>query len=257
MKKDFLVHLDLNQNEVRNFTFEKVATDPLTPFEGQAWENTTSKRWKVYLNGTIETIAFLSDVTSLVDLKGGYDASTNTPDLDTAPSGILKGDTYFVTVAGTFYATPLQIGDQLTAKIDNPTSASDWIILEANLQPASESVAGYIAIATQAETNTGTNDTKAVTPLKLKTYVDAQGYTKKFAVALEDAQASVVRTFAGGETSYAVTHGFTSTTPIVSVYKISDGKEVIVDVAITSATVVTITFNGNSTDNTYRVVIVA
>jgi hypothetical protein len=36
--------------------------------------------------------------------KGGYDAATNTPDLDVAPAGaIQQGWTYVVTVAGTFY----------------------------------------------------------------------------------------------------------------------------------------------------------
>jgi len=95
-----------------------------------------------------------------------------------------------------------------------------------------------------------------VTPLKLATYNAAQGYVKKFAVALEDAQASVVRTFAGGQTTYAVTHGFTSTTPTVKVYEISTGNEVLTGVTVTSSTVVTVTFNGNSTDNTFRIVIV-
>ena len=46
-----------------------------------------------------------SAVVGLLDYKGAYNASTNSPDLDTTPSGILKGDTYTVTVAGTFYGT--------------------------------------------------------------------------------------------------------------------------------------------------------
>jgi hypothetical protein len=35
--------------------------------------------------------------------KGGYDAATNTPDLDVAPAAIQQGWTYVVTVAGTFF----------------------------------------------------------------------------------------------------------------------------------------------------------
>lgn len=35
--------------------------------------------------------------------------------------------------------------------------------------PASETAKGFVELATQAETDTGTNDTTAVTPLKLKT----------------------------------------------------------------------------------------
>ena len=206
-KKDVLVHLDLNQNELRKFTCEKVAADP-TPFEGQIWENTTEKRLKVYLNGTIQTIAHLSDVTSAVKFKGGYDAATNTPDLDTAPTGVLTGDLYYVTVAGNFFTEAVEVGDVIIANIDSAAVLADWTIVQANIGAATETVAGYIAIATQAETNTGTNDTKAVTPLKLKTYVDAQGYVNKYSINLNSAETDVTRTFAGGETTYAVTHGF-------------------------------------------------
>ena len=255
-KKDVLVHLDFNQNELRKFTCEKVAADP-TPFEGQIWENTTEKRLKVYLNGTIQTIAHLSDVTTAVKFKGGYDAATNTPDLDSTPIATLTGDLYYVTVAGNFFTEAVEIGDVLIANIDNATTLADWTIVQSNLGAASETVAGYIQLATQAETNTGTNDTKAVTPLKLATYNAAQGYAKKFAVNLADAEASVVRTFAGGETTYAVTHGFTALDIQCKVYRQSDGKEVLADIEVVSTTVVNVIFNGNSTDNTYRVVIVA
>lgn len=72
-------------------------------------------------------------VVGLLDHKGGYDADTNTPDLDTAPSGILKGDAYVVTVAGTFYAVALEIGDWLYAIIDDPASAAGWTIVQGNL----------------------------------------------------------------------------------------------------------------------------
>lgn len=40
-------------------------------------------------------------------------------------------------------------------------------------QPASETVAGIAEIATQTETNTGTDDARMVSPLKLKTFADA------------------------------------------------------------------------------------
>lgn len=251
------VGYDFMGNEIRNFTCEKIAGDPVTPFEGQVWENTTAKRVKALLDGNVETIAFLSDITGATTVLESYNALTNTPDLDTAPSGIKKRDAYYVTVGGTFFGENVQIGDQLIAKIDDPTLVTDWIILETNNQPASETVAGNIEIATQVETDAITDDERAITPLKLGTFVENKKITKKFAVALEDAQASVVRTFAGGVTSYAVTHGFTSTEVEVKVYKISDGTEVIAGVTVTSSTVVTVKFNGNSTDNTYRVVIVA
>lgn len=78
------------------------------------------------------------DVTIGVDgavplnFRGGYDAATNTPDLDTSPSGVSIGDTYVVTVAGTFFTQAVEIGDVLIAEINNPTVLGDWVIISKN-----------------------------------------------------------------------------------------------------------------------------
>jgi hypothetical protein len=64
---------------------------------------------------------------------GGYNASTNTPDLDTSPSGILKGHMYTVTADGTFYTVAVKVGDFLIAEVDNPSAETDWTIVEKNL----------------------------------------------------------------------------------------------------------------------------
>jgi hypothetical protein len=47
--------------------------------------------------------------------KGGYDAATNTPDLDVAPAGT-TGWTYYVTVAGTFFTEDVEAGDLIISK---------------------------------------------------------------------------------------------------------------------------------------------
>ena len=85
-----------------------------------------------------------------VSLKGDYNASTNTPDLDTSPSGVKKGDHYVVSVAGTFFSTALEVGDSIIAKNDNPTSVTHWIILQANLTAST--------IKTAYESNADTNE---------------------------------------------------------------------------------------------------
>lgn len=72
-------------------------------------------------------------VVGLYDHKGGYNASTNTPDLDTAPSGIKKSDAYTVSVAGTFYAVTLEAGDVLIADQDDPTASTHWTIVNRNI----------------------------------------------------------------------------------------------------------------------------
>lgn len=72
-------------------------------------------------------------VLGLLDYKGGYNAATNTPDLDTSPSGVLKGDVYTVTAAGTFFTEDLAIGDVIIAEVDNPTTLADWTTVQKNL----------------------------------------------------------------------------------------------------------------------------
>lgn len=75
-------------------------------------------------------------VTANLQYKGGYDSSTNTPNLENAPTGVITGWFYTVTVAGTFFTTPVQIGDALIAETDDPTVESDWTILNRNLDAA-------------------------------------------------------------------------------------------------------------------------
>lgn len=78
---------------------------------------------------------FFFRVTPIIEssIKGGYDAATNTPDLDTTPiAGIKKGDLYVVTVSGTFFTEAVESGDTLIALIDSPTVLANWIRTEGN-----------------------------------------------------------------------------------------------------------------------------
>jgi hypothetical protein len=72
-------------------------------------------------------------VAGLYDHKGGYDASANSPDLDTSPSGILKGDAYTVSSAGTFFTAAVDAGDVLIADQDSPTLETHWTIVNRNI----------------------------------------------------------------------------------------------------------------------------
>jgi hypothetical protein len=82
--------------------------------------------------------------------EGDYNASTNSPDLDTTPiAGLTKGDMYAVTVAGTFFTIECEAGDMLIAKQDSPTLEAHWTVVQANLTPAS--------IKSQYESNADTN----------------------------------------------------------------------------------------------------
>jgi len=72
-------------------------------------------------------------VASNVTLKGSYNASTNSPDLDTSPSGVVAGDHYVVSVAGTFFSESLQAGDSIIAQQDNPTTFAHWVTVNNNM----------------------------------------------------------------------------------------------------------------------------
>lgn len=107
-------------------------------------------------------------VTGALTHKGGYNAATNTPALDTGSPVLVIGDMYTVTVAGTFFTVEVEIGDVLIADVDSVDAAAlaDWTIVQSNIGAASETVPGYIELATQTEMNTATDDLRAVTPLK-------------------------------------------------------------------------------------------
>ena len=109
---------------------------------------------------------------------------------------------------------------------------------------ASESTAGKIEIATQAETDTGTDDTRAITPLKLKTWSLAP---KRYSTDIGD----------GSNTSYTVTHNLGTREVTVVVYRNSGNyDEVECEVRHTSTTALTLVFSAAPTSNQFRVVVV-
>ena len=108
---------------------------------------------------------------------------------------------------------------------------------------ASESTAGIAEIATQGETDAGTDDARIVTPLKLKTWSSAP---KRYAAAFGD----------GSATSYTITHNLGSRDLTVAVYRNSGNyDEVECDVEHSTTNTVTLVFATAPTSNQYRVVV--
>ena len=64
--------------------------------------------------------------------QGGYNAATNTPDLDVSPAtDIKKGFFWAVTVGGTFYTEVVQPGDLIYADQDNPGATfGNWVVVQ-------------------------------------------------------------------------------------------------------------------------------
>ena len=65
--------------------------------------------------------------------QGFYNAATNTPDLDVAPSGIDHGFSYEVSADGDFFTEAVVAGDVLTANQDDPTLLTHWTRTNKNI----------------------------------------------------------------------------------------------------------------------------
>ena len=102
--------------------------------------------------------------------QGGYNAATNTPDLDSSPSAaIKKGWTYTVTADGLFFTEQVRVGDVLIAEQDAPTTLANWTTVQNNIDLADASTVGIgnvnagtgisvtYASGTATVTNTDTN----------------------------------------------------------------------------------------------------
>lgn len=233
--KKFGVDIDLDLNQLQNSRAENGTgfTTGGAPSSGRFMYDTASLRL-MYDDGTnIQTVAILTDVAGLLDFKGGYNANTNTPNL-TSGVGVLKGDYYVVTVAGSFYGTPLEVGDSLFANVDTPVTLAGWTLVQGNTVPASETVAGVVKLSTQALTDAGTDDLTAVTPLKLKnaSYL-AHKYTSP-------------STSVGGGTPVTITHNLNNTNPVVSIKQDSTGALITLAVNNFTANTFDVTKNGAS-----------
>jgi hypothetical protein len=270
--------------------YYNTGTNKIRWYDGTAWREIsyindagtgTGDLWSAsQIQNAIDTA-----VSSAVNYKGGLDASGPVvPDLNTITSTI--GDMYTVTAAGTITFTTgslsLEVGDVVIAESSGVLNdASDWTVVEKNLdgalqaannlsdvqsaatsfnnikQDATETATGVSEIATQAEVDAGTDDARYVTPLKLAGWYTSQAITSKFAVDLDGAgEATVTRLFAGGVTTFSVTHSLNTTDTVVQIKEIASGEEVIADVDNTAANTLDIIFNGSIADDVYRVTII-
>ena len=79
-------------------------------------------------------------------IKVRTNASTNTPDLDSASSiAVEKGWTYTVTVAGLFFTEQVRVGDVLIAEVDQAAGTSalaNWTTVQNNIDLASSTQVG-------------------------------------------------------------------------------------------------------------------
>lgn len=118
-----------------------------------------------------------------------------------------------------------------------------WVSDSAAAPTASETQAGIAEFATQAETDTGTDDTRTVTPLKLKT---SKLFNKSATVTIGDASA----------TAFNLDHNFNTRDVVVQVYRNSGNYDTIeCDVTRPTVNRVTLTFGVAPASNAFRAVV--
>jgi hypothetical protein len=148
MAKSVYTDFNMEQNEIQEVSLQKLASDPVAPFEGQIWENTTENKIKHFINGVTRVLADETFVEAAVQAigqsQGGFDASSGllptVGDLIDGDTQIRRGDYWDITVAGTIAgiggADELDIGDVLKFVGTVPTNAAHWLGIQRNLNDA-------------------------------------------------------------------------------------------------------------------------
>ena len=222
-----------------------------------------------------------ANVGSLVNLEGAWDASSGSFPVGSSPvAGTKAGDYWYVSVAGTTGGVAFNVGDVIVAKVNAASTsvATDWIQLEVNRDQATTTVLGLVFLATNAETQTGTDTVKAVTPSALSSRTatetrtgiaelatqaetdagtdDARIVTPlKLKTLLDNRTGGYAANIGGAGTSYALSHGLNTIDVIVMIKDNTTLEEVITDVVITDAATVTVSFAVAPAANAYRVII--
>ena len=192
--------------------------------------------------------------------QGGYNAATNSPDLDTSPSSAIQsGWLWAVTVGGNFFSEAVTPGDLIFANVDNPGATfSNWTVVQSGQDIATaagtdgastKGIAGFDSahFSTTAngwvQANLATNSATGVARVAAGTGIDVSvasgvftvsqetgsGRSKK--VVLDSGDAGVAVATAGGVRTWTLTvdnaaifnTGALSANIMAECYKVSNG----------------------------------
>ena len=128
-------------------------------------------------------------------------------------------------------------------------SGTTYVEISASPGQATETQAGIAELATQSEVNTGTDDQRIVTPLKLATYVS--GMAKKISAN------NGALTSSGGVCTWTITNTLATADVTVQIFEVATSTQIMAEVT-TSASTITIKMNSasNISADTYRAVII-
>jgi hypothetical protein len=173
-EKKFFVDINLQGSALTNAT---IGTNSSMTKAGSFRYNEGRLEYYDGVLNSIQEVANLRDIAAVTGgliFQGGYDPTTDTPDITNGDA--YKGFFWAATVAGTFLGESVQVGDSIVAKVDGAgATAADWLILQGNIVIATDSVDGISRLATQTEANDGTEGGAVViTPATLQGKIDAQ-----------------------------------------------------------------------------------
>ena len=214
-----------------------------------------------------------SSIVGQLVYQGGYNAATNTPNLDLPPTGTInQGFTYTVTVDGTFFTEQVRVGDLLIANGNTPTTLSDWTTVQNNIDLANATTVGignvlageaidvsYSSGSATVSVEDSSASNKGAVIVTGGSGIDV-AYASGTATVSLGAQNSLTFTNTGPATigtSYTITsatHGLGTNSSIIMVQlvEVSTGETVYTNITRGASGLITITFADSQAINTYR-----
>lgn len=171
---DYYGDINLHGNQLKESRYENRASFPTTPGEGQVFYHSAQKVFYGWSGTTWINISQV--VTNAMTIVGEIANANTNPGFPSSPT---VGDTHpITTTAGTVGGLDVEIGDQLVY------STSGWFVLQRNLVAATTSIAGFIRLATQGETNSGALTDVAISPSTLAGFLANFLYSRKVVVSI-------------------------------------------------------------------------
>lgn len=202
----------------------------------------TGTNLKAFLKTYFDTLYTSADIDTL-KLIGGINASTN-PNYPSASAG----DVHYITHSGRIgggSGAVVEVGDKVIAIADNAggTQAgvgSSWIIVQANVDAATDTTRGLVELATSAEAEAKSDTTRALTPASIA------NFPQKKTFAIGD----------GSATQIDVTHNLGNKNVIVQLREVATDEVVLAQITMFSDNVVRLNFGVAPTSNAIGVVVI-